>query len=50
MTVQSDVYVIILLTILLGIGIVAISKKIDSWIRYRSRMDCLQWSLWACRR
>ena len=29
MTVQSDVYVIILLTILLGIGIVAVSKKID---------------------
>ncbi len=29
MTVQSDVYVIILLTILLGIGIVVASKKID---------------------
>ncbi len=29
MTVQSDVYVIILLTIVLGIGIVLLSKKID---------------------
>ena len=29
MTVQSDVYVIILLTVILGIGIVVLSKKID---------------------
>ncbi len=29
MTVQSDVYVIILLTVLLGIGIILLSKKID---------------------
>ena len=29
MTVQSDVYVIILLTIILGIGIILVSKKVD---------------------
>ena len=30
MTVQSDVYVIILLTLIIGIGIILISKKLDS--------------------
>ncbi len=29
MTVQPDVYVIILLTIILGIGIILVSKKVD---------------------